>query len=352
MGRLVLNKFMQALLILPGIVVLLFIVFSLLGDPTRMLAGQRADTGTLESIRRDLGLDEPTHIQFALYLRALSPIDCLDAAAQASGDYHFLRIIGDATGSWVVKAPYLRRSYQTGQPVFSIFWDRFPATLILTAASLCIATLLGISLGIIAAVQRDTFIDRALSFVSMLGISAPSFFVAVLFIAVFAIWLYPLTQLNLTGYVITENVLGEGYTLQLKNLIIPALTLGIRPLSLLFQLTRNGMIEALGADYIRTARAKGLAPTQIVLKHALPNAIGPVLTSLSGWFASLLTGAFFIEYIFDWPGIGKLMVDALYTNDYPVVLGSCLLTAVLFLVITLVVDLLYPLLDPRVRLTA
>lgn len=349
MGRLLLRKLLEAVLILPGIVTLLFLIFSLLGDPSRMLAGQRADMGTLQSIRAELGLDQPLFRQYLYYLNDVSPIGWLTQAQQVSGNYDFVQVAGGTKGALVMKAPYLRRSYQNRRPVVEVYAERLVPTVLLACTSIVLAGLLGIGLGVVAALHRDRWPDRALSLVAMAGISAPSFFVAVLFVWFFAIYLYPVTGLNLTGYVRSENILAEGYTYDWKNLLLPTLTLGIRPLALLFQLTRNGMIEALATDYIRTARAKGLRPARILLRHALPNALGPVLTSMSGWFASLLTGAFFVEYIFDWPGVGKLTVDALYTNDYPVVLGSCLFTGVIFLGVNLVVEILYPLLDPRIR---
>jgi peptide/nickel transport system permease protein len=351
MAKLVLRKLLEALLILPGIVTLLFLIFSLLGDPARMLAGQRADLGTLQSIRAELGLDKPLPQQYLHYLNDVSPVGWLSAAQQAGGNYRFVKVIALADGALVVKLPYLRRSYQNQRPVLDVYAERLPPTLLLALGSIVLAGVLGIGLGIVAALHRDRWPDRVLSLLAQAGISAPSFFVAVLFAWFFAIYLYPVTGLNLTGYVRTENVLTDGYTYQWRNLLLPTLTLGIRPLSILFQLTRNGMIEALGADYIRTARAKGLRLPRIVLVHALPNAAGPLVTSLSGWFASLLTGAFFVEYIFDWPGVGKLTVDALYTNDYPVVLGSCLFTGIIFLLVNLAVEISYPLIDPRVRTT-
>jgi peptide/nickel transport system permease protein len=186
--------------------------------------------------------------------------------------------------------------------------------------------------------------------VTLLGISAPSFFVAVVLIKVFAVFLRDVTHLNVTGYLFEESVFGEGTIIHWKNLILPALALGIRPLAIITQLTRSAMLEVLSMDFVRTAKAKGLKRGAIIFRHALRNAMNPVVTSLSGWFASLLAGAFFIETIFDWQGIGKLTIDALATKDYPVILGAALCIGVIFVVINLLVDITYSRLDPRVKL--
>jgi peptide/nickel transport system permease protein len=212
------------------------------------------------------------------------------------------------------------------------------------------ACVIGILLGIVAAINKDTWIDNTAVFSSIAGISAPSFFMAILVAYFFGIVLHNYTGLNLTGslYEIDE-VTGEKY-LAIKNLILPAFTLGIRPLAMITQLTRSSMLDTLSQDYIRTAYAKGLSRNRVIFRHALRNALNPVITAVTGWFAELLAGAFFIEYIFGWKGIGKITVDALEKLDYPLVLGAVLFSAVIFILINIIADMLYRLVDPRIRL--
>lgn len=350
MTRILWRRIATALLVLPGLVTLLFAVFTLLGDPARMLAGQRGDAATLAAIRAELGLDQPWHVQYGRYLADLSPVATLDSAQRTSGNYHSIALwtFADAS-SLVLKTPYLRRSYQSGRPVWDLLVERLPATALLAVAALSLAILLGVGLGILAAIRAHSWWDRLASILSVLGVAAPSFFVAVLLLWLLAVQAYDWTGLNLGGYVRTGAIFHPGYDYHWPNLILPALTLGLRPAALLFQLTRSALLDALQTEYVRTAYSKGLTTLQVVWRHALPNALSLLLTAISGWFAALLTGAFFVEFIFDWPGIGKLTVDALFQNDYPVVLGSCLFTALLFLLVTLLVDLLYPLVDPRIR---
>ncbi|MFC2090272.1 ABC transporter permease, partial [Bacteroidota bacterium] len=191
--------------------------------------------------------------------------------------------------------------------------------------------------------------DRIVLIVSTIGISLPSFFTAILFGWFFAFVLGDLTHLNLTGNIYEIDDLGEGKVLVLKNLILPALTLGIRPLSVFIQLSRNSMLDVLGQDYIRTARAKGLHYTRIITHHALRNALNPVITAVSGWFASLMAGVVFVEYIFGWKGLGYLIVNALNMYDMPVVLGAVITIAAFFVLINILVDIIYAILDPKIR---
>jgi peptide/nickel transport system permease protein len=184
---------------------------------------------------------------------------------------------------------------------------------------------------------------------SIVGISVPSFFMAIVVAFLFGVVLHNVTGLHLTGsWFDIDEVTGEKY-ITLKNLILPAFTLGIRPLAIITQLTRSSMLDVLKLDYIRTAYAKGLNSTTVIYKHALRNALNPVITAITGWFAELLAGAFFVEYIFGWKGIGKITVDALEKLDYPVVMGSVLLSACIFITINLLADVLYVIVDPRVR---
>jgi peptide/nickel transport system permease protein len=204
-------------------------------------------------------------------------------------------------------------------------------------------------LGILAAIKKDTWVDGTAVFASIAGISAPSFFMAIVIAYFFGVVLHPYTGLNLTGsWFDIDEVSGERF-LTLRNLVLPAITLGIRPLAIITQLTRSAMLDVLSQDYIRTAYAKGLGKRAVIMRHALRNALNPVITAITGWFAELLAGAFFVEYIFGWRGIGKVTVDALEKLDYPVVMGSVLISGTIFIFINTFADLLYTLVDPRVQ---
>jgi peptide/nickel transport system permease protein len=213
-----------------------------------------------------------------------------------------------------------------------------------------IAVFMGIPLGILAAVKQNTWIDTSSIFASLIGISAPSFFMGILIAYFFGFVLGPWTGLHITGnWFDVDATTGEKH-LVLRNLILPAVTLGIRPLAIITQLTRSAMLDVLDQDYIRTAFAKGLSKRVVVWKHALRNALNPVITAITGWFAELLAGAFFVEYIFGWKGIGKVTVDALEKLDFPVVMGSVLVSAVFFIIINILADVLYGVIDPRIRI--
>ena len=212
--------------------------------------------------------------------------------------------------------------------------EALPGTLMLAIAAMIIAVGIGIPLGVIAAVKKDTWIDTSSIFASIVGISAPSFFMGIIIAYIFGFVLSDWTGLHITGnWFDVDEVTGKR-RLSLQNLILPAITLGIRPLAIITQLTRSAMLDTLNQDYIRTAYAKGLSKRRVVWKHALRNALNPVITAVTGWFAELLAGAFFVEYIFGWKGIGKVTVDALEKLDFPVVMGSVLISATFFILIT------------------
>ncbi|MCS6904107.1 MAG: ABC transporter permease [Bacteroidia bacterium] len=344
----------RVLLLLPtlwGVVTLLFIIFALLGDPSRMLVGQRVDAQTLASIRKELGLDKPLWIQYFLYLKDLSPVDYLDAFQLQSGVYYYWAPLGTSPkGAWVIKLPYLRRSYQNGKSVASLYLEHLPATLLLSFSSLILAALVAVPMGLLAAYYRFSFLDYFLSIGAVIGVSTPSFFAAIFFLWFFAIYAHSWTGLNVCGYIKSESIWGNSIVWHWQNLILPTLTLGLRPMAILFQLMRGAATQVLQQDYIRTARSKGIREVFVMLRHVFPNAFSPVFTALSGWLAALLSGSFFVEYIFGWPGIGKWTVDALHANDYPIVLGSCIFTAFLFMIITCINDLFLAYIDPRIRL--
>jgi peptide/nickel transport system permease protein len=268
----------------------------------------------------------------------------------AHAKYNFLKVIPLGSEKCIAfKSLYLGRSYRTKREVGSVLMEALPGTIILALAAMTIATILGILLGTIAALKKDTWLDTSSIAASVAGRSMPSFFAGLIIAYVFGFLLSKYTGLNMTGS-LWEYDPFTGRHLVLKNLILPAVALGIRPLAIITQLTRSALLDVLSQDYIRTAYAKGLSQRQAVFRHALPNALNPVATAISGWLAELLAGSFFIEYIFGWKGIGKLTVDALDKFDFPMVMGSVLLTAFIFIVVNLVTDMLYGWLDPRVRL--
>jgi peptide/nickel transport system permease protein len=341
------KKIGYAILVLFGVVVLVFLMFQGLGDPARMIVGQTGDKKTMDNIRKDLYLDQPKWKQFVYYLNDVSPIGVHSRADIAKKELQGLFVGGAVQVG--VKLPYLRKSYQTKKNVSTLLMEALPGTLMLAFSAMLFATIIGIGLGVLAAVKKDTWLDTTAVFSSIAGISAPSFFMAILIAYFFGVVLHDYTGLNLTGsWFEVDEVTGERY-LTIKNLILPALTLGIRPLAIITQLTRSAMLDVLNQDYIRTAVAKGLSQRQVIFRHALRNALNPVITAITGWFAELLAGSFFVEYIFGWRGIGKVTVDALEKLDYPVVMGSVLLSACIFIAINMLADLLYRRIDPRIR---
>ena len=359
MVRYVGKRLLYGLLVLLGVATLVFFLFNILpGDPARMMLGQRADQESIDIINRDLGRDKPVALQYLNYLNDLAPVSVHNNSDSTS--YFFLSadkyapystLLRLGSTSVVLKAPYLRRSYQSQRRVSEIIGSAFPQTALLAVVAMLFALIIGISLGVVSALHKDTWIDRVTLVLSTLGMSLPSFFAAILIAWLFAYVLADWTHLNMFGNLYTVDDYGCGEYVDLKNLILPALTLGIRPLATLTQLTKNSMLEALSQDYIRTARAKGLSHRRVVIKHALRNALNPVVTSASGWFAGLLAGAVFVEYVFDWKGMGVVIVDGLEKYDFPVVMGTILFICILLVLINILTDILYAVLDPRVRLS-
>jgi peptide/nickel transport system permease protein len=332
-------------LVMLGVVVTVFFLFQGFGDPSRLILGQRADAGTLNSIRKDLNLDQPKWKQFVYYLNDVSPVSIYSRSEIAEKDIHYIGLGGKT--KLVLKFPYLNRSYQTRKQVWPMLTDALPGTIILAFLAMVIAILGGMTLGILAAVKKDTWVDTTAIFTSVLGISAPSFFMSIVIAYVFGFVLNQYTGLQMTGSLFdTDPFIGRQW--QFRNAILPALTLGIRPMAIIAQLTRGAMLDIMNQDYIRTAYAKGLSRGQVIWRHALRNALNPVITAITGWFAELLAGAFFVEYIFGWKGIGKLTVDALVKLDFPVVMGSVLVTSFFFISMNMLADWLYGVVDPRV----
>ncbi|MBI1782636.1 MAG: ABC transporter permease [Sphingobacteriales bacterium] len=346
MIQFIIKKLLYGILVLLGVVVLVFWVFQGFADPSRLVLGQTGDSATIANIKKELYLDQPKWKQFTLYLNDISPI-----SFNSKDEIERKKLKGFFIGSenkLAIKVPYLRTSYQSKRDVWDILLEALPLTILLAVAAMLFATIIGIMLGVLAAVKQNTWMDSSAIFTSIVGISAPSFFMGILIAYVFGFLFSHFTGLHLTGSLYDYDV--NGKTLQLKNLILPALTLGIRPLAIITQLTRSSMLDVLNQDYIRTAYAKGISKRTVIWKHGLRNALNPVITAITGWFAELLAGAFFVEYIFGWKGIGKVTVDALEKLDYPVVMGSVLLSALIFVLVNMLADILYGVVDPRVRL--
>jgi peptide/nickel transport system permease protein len=357
MLRYLLQKTFYGFLTLFGVVTIVFLLFSVLpGDPARMMLDQKEDPEQLALIRKNLGLDQPIWKQYVYYLNDLSPISIHKKQGDSytsmeSGKYKGTKLFSTVESSILIKFPYLRTSFQKqGKQVSDIIAETLPNTLLLAVSAILFASFIGIILGIISALMKDSWLDRLLLVVTSLGMSTPSFFSAIIIAYIFAFLLHNATGFNMTGSLYEIDDFGEGKHMVLKNLILPALTLGIRPLAVISQLTRNSLLEVMNQDYIRTAYAKGLKSKDVIWKHALRNALNPVITATSGWFASMLAGAVFVEFIFGWNGLGKEIVNALNTLDLPVVTGAVLVIATTFIVINILVDIVYGILDPKVRL--
>ncbi len=352
------KRLLYGFLVLWGVCSIVFLLFNLLtGDPARMLMGQRGDAAAVEAIKKELGLDQPPLTQYFIFINDLSPISYHQAFDEMQKWFihedrygQAFQLLSLKDGGIYLKKPYLRQSYQSKRNVGDIIAEAFPKTLILATTAIFIAILIGLMLGVIAALNKDKLLDRALLVLASFGMSVPSFFAAILIAWLFAFVLGEYTGLQMFGSLYSvDDYSGEVY-LNLKNLILPALTLGIRPLAIVVSLTRSTLLEALSQDYIRTAYAKGLSKYQVVVKHGLRNALNPILTAITGWFASLMAGAVFVEYVFDWKGIGVVIVDALNKYDLPVIMGAVLFISFVLILVNIMVDIFYALLDPRVRL--
>jgi peptide/nickel transport system permease protein len=355
----IIKKFFYGIVVLFGVVTTIFFLFNVLpGDPATVMLGQRASKDAVDAIHKDLGRDKPLWQQYLYYVNDLSPLSVHQYSHQGNIWY-----LDPSKYSWtplitfgkdkllVLKTPYLRRSYITKRDVTEIIKDTLPETAVLALASIIIASIVGIFLGIVTAMHKNSFLDRSVFVLAtVVGMSAPSFLVGLIMAWLFGYMLSSYTGLEPSGSLFELDV-WEGQQLKLKNLVLPAITLGMRPLSIIIQLTRSSLLEVMSQDYIRTARAKGLSQRRIIYKHALKNALNPVVTAISGWFAALMAGAVFVEKIFSWKGIGYEVVEALSKNDLPVVMGATLVFAVIFVLINMIVDVLYGVLDPRVRIS-
>jgi len=298
------RRLVQAALILLGVAAITFVLlYALPADPARMIAGRSATAATVASIRHELGLDRPLLAQFWSYLSGL-----------AEGD--------------------LGRSYAQKTEVGRLIAARLPATLILMAAGIAVEVVLGLLLGVVAAVKRGGAIDRAVMMAAFVGVSAPQFVVALLLLYVFAATLgwFPMSGFGTPAHV-----------------VLPAMTLGILGAGWYARIVRSAMIDVLDQDYVRTARAKGLSPGRVVLRHALPNALLPVIAMIGIDIGQFMAGVVVVEAVFGWPGIGQLAWQAIQQVDIPIIMGVTLVSALAIVLGNLVADLVAPLVDPRIR---
>lgn len=329
-GRVILRKLLQGIGVLWGAWTLVFFLFAFVPDPARQMAGQNERQEVVDAFRARHGLDLPVGQRYLQFWKRLSPLQ------------------KDDVSGWHWRAPDLGRSFVSDRPVLDAISESLPATMFLAILAMGLALVCGIALGAWLAPRAGGRVDRwALTLVS-LGMSAPSFVMAILVSWLFGSVLHPWTGLPMTGGLMEVDPF-EGPRFAWHHGILPALTLGIRPVSVVTQLTRNAVLDVLGTTYVRTARSKGISEFRLFYKHVLRNALNPVLTAASGWFASMLAGAVFIEFVFGWQGMGLLMFRALEIGDLPIVMGCVAVIAGVFVVVNLVVDFLYGVLDPRVR---
>ncbi len=310
--RLIAGRLLSLLPVLFGMCVLSFGLLALVpGDPVTAMLGLEADPAAIATLRARYALDQPLPLRFLAWFGHV--------------------LTGD-----------LGRSIQTGRPVLAMIADALVPTLQLGAAAMLISLLIALPAGIVAATRRNGVADLVASFIALCGLSLPSFWLGILLILGLSI---AVPLLPSSGYAPFLGQPGAAFA----HLVLPALTLGAAMAAATMRMTRSAMIEVLSADYIRTARAKGAPPRRVVWRHALRNALLPVVTLVGLQMGQLLGGVVITESVFSWPGIGKLTVDAIFARDYPVVQGSILVTATLFVLINLGTDLLYTALDPRLR---
>jgi peptide/nickel transport system permease protein len=290
--------------VLIGISLLLFFMLRMLpGDPAQVLAGQMATPEEIENIRHQLGLDRPIYEQYAVYLSRLARLD-------------------------------LGRSARTQNPVLDEIWARLPNTLLLAVVAIGLACILGIPAGIISAVRPYSWIDYVVTISALFGMSMPVFWLGLMLVVVFSIIL---------------KWLPAGGTGSWQHVVLPSITLAAFVVAFIARMTRSTMIETLSQDFTTTARSKGLQERVVVIKHALKNAMIPIITVVGLQFGLLLGGAVLTETVFAWPGLGRLIVDSILARDYPVIQGAILMFGLLYIMVNLVVDMIYALVDPRIR---
>lgn len=347
MLKYIVKQTLYSLLVLWGVITILFVILNLLPSPERMLSGQRTDVSSAENIRKQLGLDKTPMQRYLAYMNNLLPITLHEDTPEKQAELGYTKLFGVGDMALVIKAPYLGRSYQRNTPVSEILAEKIPPTVILAITSIILALLLGIPFGILAALKHNRWPDDAVLSLSVFGISQPSYVVALVLAFILAVQLKEFTGLSVRAPLYDyEN--GEQIIIW-SNLIIPTLALGIRPVAIIMQMTRSSMLDVMSSDYIRTAKAKGLSNFKVIGKHTLRNALNPVLTSASGWFAGLLAGSVLVETVVDYKGLGSELLDSLMFLDLPVLMGIVLFIAVVYVVVNILTDIGYAVLDPRVR---
>lgn len=339
-------KILYLLSILWGVITLCFILFYVFPDADELIVGQRTDLQTKQAIKEELGLDKPAYIRYLNYMKQLSPVAMYSKTNLPENSYD---ISFSSKSALAFKLPDLGRSYQNRKPVVNILIETLVGTLVLSGVAMFFAFILGILLGIISALNYGTLIDSSLLSVSTIFISIPSFFSSILISWLFGFVWQQYTGLSMTGSLFSIDMESGQQVLTLSNLILPVIALAVRPVAVITQLMRSSLLNTLDSDYIRTAKAKGLPPFIIIVRHALKNALNPVITASSGWFASMMAGAFFVEYIFNWKGLGKVLIEAVQQSDLPVVSGGVLYVAIIFIVVNELVNASYKYLDPKLR---
>lgn len=351
----ILRRIANGLLVMAGVVLIVFFLFNVLPvNSARLTMGQRSDISSVEAVEKEFRLNLPWHQRLLLYFNDLSPFSFHRLEDSDSPSYlkkeevTYKKIISINEVSLVLKSPNLGKSIQTRKRVSEVLSEKMYPTFILALSAMLLATVAGLILGVLAAIRQYSVWDNSILFFSTLGISQPAYFSGIIIAMVFGYYLSDYTHLHVRGSLADLDYDGHEITLW-KNLWLPMVALGIRPVALITQLTRSSMLDVMNQDYIRTARAKGLGYYSIVFKHGLRNALNPVVTSVSGWLAALFTGAFFVEKVFDYKGLGLQTIESLLAFDFPVVMGAVLFVALVFVVMNILTDILYSILDPRVR---
>lgn len=350
MIRFIINKVLIVLFSVLGVTTVIgFIIYQAPVDPAKLQFGQQADSESVQLLRKKYYLDRPFQEQVFRYLEDLSPVQWLNSDDPRMLDYSLITKTELASMVIITKYPYFRRSYGTGEKVSDMIMEAIPATALLGLFSMVIAAFLGLILGIIAALKRDHWVDQWIISFTTLFYSIPSYISAILLAIVFGYWLQEYTHLPIQGSLVGLDDYGNE-VIDFRKIILPSLALGLRPIAMIAQMTRTSLIDAYAANYSRTAKANGLTKSRILFKHIFPNALNPIITTMSGWMASLLTGAFFVEYVFNYKGMGDLTIQSLNQFDIPVVMACCVTTVSIFVLMNVVADILYAVVDPRIKI--
>lgn len=350
MIKFILKKLAYGVVVVFGVMLVVFFIFHALpGDPVEEIMGKHPSEADRKMLNKEFGFDQPLPIQFMMYVNDFSIFSFHEGTPKNQEKYDYFSILTLGKNVFVIKYPYLRLSIVDSSKVSTRLLENLEGTLWLSLVAMILATVGGVLLGLWAALRKDSLIDRSIVTVSVIWFSTPSFVMAILISAIFGYYLTEHTGLPVRGHFF--EVTSSGRVFHWKNMVLPAFTLCLRPLAIIIQLTRNAMLDVLSQDYIRTARAKGLPKWMVIGKHALRNALNPVITAVSGWFAALMTGAFFIEYLFNLKGLGYVTIKAVEAKDFPVVMGATIIIAIIFVLINILVDIIYALTDPRIRLS-